>query len=52
MLRFTFNPKFLELQLFHERGPMHILPEEFIEFIAKKINETFGRRAVKLLKKD
>jgi len=51
MLRFTFNPKFLELQLFHERGPMHILPEEFIEFVVKKVNEAFGRRVVKPLKK-
>jgi hypothetical protein len=52
MLRFTFNPKFLELQLFHERGPMHILPEEFVEFIIKKINEIFRGRVLKPLKND
>jgi hypothetical protein len=51
MLRFTFNPKFLELQLFHERGPMHVLPEELIEFVVNKVNEAFGRRVVKPLKK-
>jgi len=52
MLRFTFNPKFLELQLFHERGPMHILPEELVDFVANKINETFSRRVLKPLKED
>ncbi len=52
MLRFTFNPKFLELQLFHERGPMHILPEELVDFIVKKINEIFRRKVLKPLKKD
>ena len=52
MMRFTFNPKFLELQLFHERGPMHILPEELVDFVIKKINEAFRRRVLKPLKKD
>jgi len=52
MLRFTFNPKFLELQLFHERGPMHILPEELADFVIKKINGAFHRRVLKPLKKD
>ena len=52
MLRFTFNPKLLELQLFHERGPMHILPEELVDFVIKKINEAFRRRVLKPLKKD
>jgi len=52
MLRFTFNPRFLELQLFHERGPMHILPEELVDFIVKKINEVFRRRVLKPLKND
>jgi hypothetical protein len=52
MLRFTFNPKFLELQLFHERGPMHILPEELGDFVIKKINEAFRRRVLKPLRKD
>jgi hypothetical protein len=52
MLRFTFNPKFLELQLFHERGPMRILPEELVDFVIKKINDAFNRRVLKPLKKD
>jgi hypothetical protein len=52
MLRFTFNPKFLELQLFHERGPMRILPEELVDFVIKKINDAFSRRVLKPLKKD
>ncbi len=52
MLRFTFNPKFLELQLFHERGPMHILPEEFVDFMIKKINQAFHRRVLRSLKEE
>lgn len=52
MLRFTFNPKFLELQLFHERGPMHVLPEELVDFVTMKINEAFRRRVLKPLKKN
>lgn len=50
MLRFTFNQKFLEVQLFHERGSMHILPQELAEFIIRKTNEAFGKKVLKPLK--
>ena len=47
MLRFTFNKNTMEMQVFHERGPMHILPEEITAFIANKINEKFSKKILK-----
>ena len=49
MLRFTFNKKLAEIQVFHERGPRHITPEDAINFVANKINETFPKKVLKTL---
>ena len=49
MLRFTFNKKSTEIQVFHERGPRHVSPEEIINFVTNKINETSSRKILKLL---
>ncbi|MDI6904008.1 MAG: hypothetical protein QMD13_00730 [Candidatus Bathyarchaeia archaeon] len=50
MLRFTFNRKSTEIQVFHERGPRHISPEDVANFIANKINETFSKKILRSFK--
>jgi hypothetical protein len=47
MLRFTFNKKLMEIQVFHERGPRHAAPGDAANFIVNKINETFSKRILK-----
>ena len=47
MLRFTFNIKSMEIQVFHERGPRHVSPGEIASFVANKINETFTKKILK-----
>ena len=50
MLRTIFSKDMLEVQVFHERGPRYISPEELTAFIFIKINEcSSGKR--KILKK-
>ena len=43
MLRVTFG-KCLEIRIFHEKGPMRMLPEEVIELIVDRINEKASKR--------
>jgi hypothetical protein len=50
MLRTIFSKDALEIQVFHERGPRYISPEELTSFIFAKINETSNRNR-KILKK-
>ena len=40
MLRFAFNKNSMEMLVFHEKGPMHMSPEELIELITTRINTT------------
>jgi hypothetical protein len=40
MLRFAFNKNSMEMQVFHEKGPMHMSPGELIELITGRINTT------------
>jgi hypothetical protein len=47
MLRFIFNKKSTEIQVFHERGPRHVSPEEITNFVVNKINEKFSRKILK-----
>jgi hypothetical protein len=47
MLRFLFDKNFVEVQIFHERGPRHMSPEDITILIANKINETFSKRILK-----
>lgn len=50
MLRTIFSKDMLEVQVFHERGPRYISPEELTAFIFTKINEASNRNR-KILKK-
>ena len=50
MLRTLFSKELFEVQVFHERGPRYISPEELTTFIFNKINEKSSRNK-KILKK-
>lgn len=47
MLRLTFNAGFMEMNVFHERGPRHILPEDIVNLIVNKVNEFFSRKVLR-----
>jgi hypothetical protein len=47
ILRFTFNKNTMEMEVFHERGPMHILPKEITTFIINKIDKKFSKKILK-----
>ena len=49
MVRFTFHKNSLEAQIFHERGPRYISPEDIAHFFTNKINQTFSRKVLKEL---
>ena len=50
MLRTIFSRDNFEIQVFHERGPRYISPEEVTEFVFNKINESSSKHK-KILKK-
>jgi hypothetical protein len=50
ILRTIFSKDTFEVQVFHERGPRYISPEELIVFIFAKVNEASGKTR-KILKK-
>jgi hypothetical protein len=50
MLRTIFRKDILEVQVFHERGPRYISPEELTMFIFSKVNEKASSNK-KILKK-
>lgn len=48
MLRMVFGKdKSVELQVFHERGPRYISPEEFGAFLVRKVNGAAARKILK-----
>ena len=48
MTRLSFGENHsVELQVFHERGPRYISPEELVNFIVAKINESSARKILK-----
>jgi hypothetical protein len=51
MFRTIFNKDSFEIQVFHDRGPRYISPEELTMFIYNKINETSKNKNKKILKK-
>ncbi len=50
MLRFKFNKKSIEIQVFHERGPRHVSPEDLTNFIANKMNESSSKKMLRVPK--
>jgi hypothetical protein len=51
MLRTVFSKDIFEIQVFHERGPRYISPEELTTFIYNKINGLSNNKNKKVLKK-
>jgi len=44
MLRLVFSANTMEMQVFHERGPRHISPEDLINLIVNKVNGLFPKK--------
>jgi hypothetical protein len=49
MLRLAFSANTMEVQVFHERGPRHIAPEDLINFLLNRINGLFPRKVLKAI---
>jgi len=49
LLRFTFSKKSVMVSVFHERGPMRIIPEELVNLVVGSVNTNFSKRMVKPL---
>jgi hypothetical protein len=47
MLRALFGEKSMEFQVFHERGPRYLSPEDLVAFLVREINKTSPRRILK-----
>ena len=47
LMRLIFGKKNLEIQVFHERGPRYISPEDIITFLVNEVNKTSSRRTLK-----
>jgi len=50
MIRFIFNKDSMEIQIFHERGPRYVSPEDIANFVVNEIGETFSRKILKTVK--
>jgi hypothetical protein len=46
MVRFRFNEN-VEIQVSHEKGPMHVSPEDLVEFVTGRINKASPKRVLK-----
>jgi hypothetical protein len=47
MMRTIFGKNAVEIQVFHERGPRYISPEDIVTFLVNMINETSPRKILK-----
>ena len=47
MMRLIFGKNNLEIQVFHERGPRYISPEDIITFLVNEVNKTSSRKTLK-----
>jgi hypothetical protein len=50
MMRFIFNKGSMEIQIYHERGPRYISPEDIANFVVNKTNETVSKKILKAVK--
>jgi len=48
LIRFLFNKKIMEMEIFHERGPRYVSPEDVASFLSEKVN---GNSVKKILKR-
>ena len=49
LMRFIFGNGSMEIQVFHERGPRYISPEDLVAFLVNEINKT-SRKILKIVK--
>ncbi|MCL5878042.1 MAG: hypothetical protein M1540_09555 [Candidatus Bathyarchaeota archaeon] len=47
MLRTVFGKGTFEVQVFHERGPRYLSPEDLVKFIAERLNGSSSRKILK-----
>ncbi|MEM2971483.1 MAG: hypothetical protein QW270_03570 [Candidatus Bathyarchaeia archaeon] len=47
MIRFAFNEGIMEIHVFHEKGSRHITPEEIVNLITNRVNESSKRGILK-----
>lgn len=47
LLRTIFGKNILEIQVFHERGPRYISPQDLVDFLQNKINRDKSKRLLK-----
>jgi len=47
LMRFVFGRDSVEIQVFHERGPRYISPEDLVTFLVNEINKTSTRKVLK-----
>jgi hypothetical protein len=47
MLRTVFGKGMFEVQVFHERGPRYVSPEDLVAFVFDRINEASNRKVLK-----
>lgn len=47
LMRLIFGKNAVEIQVFHERGPRYISPEDIITFLVNKVNKTSSRKTLK-----
>jgi len=47
LMRFVFGKNSVEIQVFHERGPRYIPPEDIVAFLVNQINKTSARKILK-----
>ncbi len=50
LMRFIFGKNsVVEIQVFHERGPRYISPEDLVAFLVNEINKTSARKILKMV---
>jgi hypothetical protein len=49
MMRFIFNKDSVEIQVFHEKGPRYVSPEDITKFVADRINKASSKKVLEAL---
>jgi len=49
LMRFVFGKNSVEFQVFHERGPRYLSPQDLTTFLVNEINKTSARRILKMV---
>jgi hypothetical protein len=52
LMRFVFGKNSMEIQVFHERGPRYISPEDIVTFLVNMVNEMSARKFLKKIESD